>query len=882
MEIADIKTQLLMKAVLQHYQLYPDKQARLCCPFHEDKTPSLQVYYKTQTAYCFSSNCSTHGKSMDVIDFIMHKEGISKHEAIEKAVQLINGHSANNHVQQLTKQAVLTKMFAYFKNAVHNSKPAQEYIKSRNLDHKQTEVGYNAGQYHHGTRKDEALIKSCIEVGLLQDSGNKSKTGDIAYNVFGKWCVVFALKDKDNHVSGLYFRSTLNDKEAKHFYLKDRSGLYPHYPKPETKKLILTEAIIDAATLLQAPEITTAYSVLACYGTNGLTDEHIKAIKGLKELEEIIFFFDGDPAGAAAVSKYSAMLKELLPNVKITAVPTPDGEDINSLIQGHEPTLLTHLISQRTDLSFSTEKNNAKPDLKASPTGGGLEGAEGLGGASALDCSNPHQIKFTTATAKYYVQGGLRKEADSLKITLAIENPALPHLKSRLKYDLYNDKDTERNTKEAAEKLNLRADMLQTDISLLTDLLEAERDKQGTKPNENPAGAPVYQMNEESKKKCLDFLHKPGLIGNINTLIGKAGVTGEETNRIFLYCIASSYKMSDTLHALVQGSSGSGKTHLIIKIAGLMPPEDVTALTRVTESSFYNYGEYELSHTLLCFEDLDGMKEEALLALRELMSREILTSSTSIKDESGNIRAAVKTVRGPIASLSATTKGEIYEDNMGRAFLIAVDESKAQTKKIIQYQNDKAAGLTDTAKEKDIKAFLQNCIRLLKPYEVINPYANKIQLPDEVHKIRRLNELYQAFVKQVTLLNQYQRKKDDKGRLIAEKEDLTIACDIMFESILLKVDELDGSLRQYFEQVKSYVESKGKDHEFTRIELRQQLKMGKTLQHNYMGKLLSLEYIRQSGGHINRGFHYKITWWDDMAALRAKIKEQLASQLQNL
>ncbi|WP_410470252.1 CHC2 zinc finger domain-containing protein [Chryseobacterium sp. FH2] len=37
----------------------------MCCPFHEDKTPSMQVYYKTQTAYCFSSNCKTHGKSMD-------------------------------------------------------------------------------------------------------------------------------------------------------------------------------------------------------------------------------------------------------------------------------------------------------------------------------------------------------------------------------------------------------------------------------------------------------------------------------------------------------------------------------------------------------------------------------------------------------------------------------------------------------------------------------------------------------------------------------------------------------------------------------------------------------------------------------------------------
>ena len=77
MEISAIKTQLSLSTILHYYGLKPDKNAKMCCPFHEDKTPSMQVYYKTQTAYCFSSNCKTHGKSMDVIDFIMHKENLS-------------------------------------------------------------------------------------------------------------------------------------------------------------------------------------------------------------------------------------------------------------------------------------------------------------------------------------------------------------------------------------------------------------------------------------------------------------------------------------------------------------------------------------------------------------------------------------------------------------------------------------------------------------------------------------------------------------------------------------------------------------------------------------------------------------------------------------
>ena len=74
MDISEIKRRLTLSTVTHHCNLKPDKNLRLNCPFHEDKSPSLQVYYKTHTAYCFSSNCKTHGKSLDVIDFIMYKE----------------------------------------------------------------------------------------------------------------------------------------------------------------------------------------------------------------------------------------------------------------------------------------------------------------------------------------------------------------------------------------------------------------------------------------------------------------------------------------------------------------------------------------------------------------------------------------------------------------------------------------------------------------------------------------------------------------------------------------------------------------------------------------------------------------------------------------
>lgn len=907
MEITEIKQKLTLPALLHHYGLKADKHNRLKCPFHPDKTPSLQLYYKTQTAYCFSTNCQTHGRVMDVIDFILYYEKCSKHEAIKKAEQLISPEGTVEAIAPVLpagqgkhgeRSLFLEKMFTYFKNAVHNSKPARQYLQSRCIDFKKTEVGYNAGQFHHGTRKDENLIRQCLEYGLLLDIGLKSRTGDTAYKPFGKWCICFALRNQQHEITGLYFRSTLNDKEQRHFYLRNRQGLYPGYPKAETKRLILTESIIDAATLLEQEEIKSSYEVLALFGTNGLTEEHQQAIRNLQRLEEIVFFLDGDEAGNKAIAKYAPMLKELksrplsglkteYPNpraehsrsMKITNVAVPQNEDINSLLQGHSPEILMHLIETRkeVDFIFSNENPNEKEKPVTIETPANVETERQEEKVTGLNASNPYNLEYQGKEALYQIKGFRVEQLDSLKITLQIiarRDTAVNSI--TLKLDLYEYTQVEKTCKIIAEKSGLPKDRIEADLMQLTSLLEKYRDKRLHKAKGRQESK--IQIPAATATKCIAFLKSENLIKRINELIGKAGITGEHDNRILLFVIASSYKMSDTLHGLIQGSSGSGKTRLLKVISGLMPDEDVKRYTRVTDNSFYNQDEYFFVNKLLCFEDLDGLKEEAQLAVRELQSNEILITSTSIKDSNGSIRGGERTVRGPIASLSCTTRGEIYEDNVSRSFLIAVDESKEQTGRIIRYQNEISAGLIDKKEQQAVATFLQNCIRLLKPYEVINPYANKIKLPEEAHKIRRLNELYQSFVKQITLLNQYQRKKDKGDRLIAEKEDLQTACDILFESILLKVDELDGSLRQFFERLKSFVEKNNREYEFNRFEVREATGVSKTQQHYYINKLVALEYLKQSG-FANRGYKYKIAWWDNIAAVRARIKDQLQNQL---
>lgn len=850
MEINDIKQRLPILMVLTYYKIQPDKHNQVLCPFHEDEKASCKIYPETNTYHCFAC-----GKTGDAIQFIQDKEGITKYEAIKKAESFINPPQIPTPKPDKPQpkpepaEKPFTELFKYFLQSIARSQNAQNYCQQRSLDYKTLEIGYNSAE-----------------------KWNKLKQ-----------CVVFPLKDKTGNIVSLYGRRITESKGynleyGKHYYSENRSGLYPSYPNETTETLIITEAIIDAATLLQLPEIANQFTILAAYGTNGLTKEHKATIAGLKQLKEIIFFFDGDTAGRTAVKDHSEELTRLFLGIAITTIETPQDEDINSLFVKYGSECLMQLINERkpiTEPSFSIEPPLIEKRADVQTLNGNI--------SKELDVSNPNKIVFESVTARYIVKGSLCKQLDKMLVSLDVQ-----HLETALKYrtklDLYEEKQSRKEAREAAEKLDLRSDLIENELSKLCDLLEEEREREfeNLKMNKFENGEISVPLAEQAK--CKDFLSKPNLIKRINELIGKSGITGEENNRLFLFIIASSYKMPDTLHALIQGSSGSGKTHLLGKIADLMPQERVERFTRITDNSLYNYGEYELMHHLLCLEDVDGLKEEALFAWRELISNNMLRSSTSQKDDNGNSRGAKRIVRGPMASMCATTHGQIYEDNMSRLFIIAVDESSEQTTRIMNYQKQKAAGLIDGIEEKEIVAFIQNLVRMLKPCKVINPFAYQLHLPPQAHKIRRLNELYLAFVKQVTIINQYQRKRDGQGRIITEKEDLQTAVNIMFESIFLKVDELDGSLRQFFEQLKTYLEEKpnAQQYEFTQREIRHALHVSKTQLHRYMNELIELEYIHQNGGYANKGFKYKISYWDNIQKLRNEIQIYLQNQIKGL
>ncbi|TDO68865.1 hypothetical protein EV143_1178 [Flavobacterium chryseum] len=554
------------------------------------------------------------------------------------------------------------------------------------------------------------------------------------------------------------------------------------------------------------------------------------------------------------MEKIRLQMQEIRPDVPLSIVELPEGHSLNDMWVNYGEDGISNLLKS----------------AKKEKTG------------STLQIVNGYKISYTGIAGVFFVVGNLPMDLGNLRVSLQIVAHTTQK-KHRLKVDLFDFGSVQSQCGELSEKQGFDFQELETDFLQLTDLLEQHREALfDAEINPVTDRYSEKELTPQAHEKAVEFLSKPNLLENINKLLEQNGIVGEEQNRMVLFVLASSYKMPYLMHAIVQGSSGEGKSHLINGIAQCMPQEDVMNMTRITSKSLYHYRDKELINKLIVIQDFDGLDEEAQYAFREMQSAKFLTSSTVVKDIFGNNRGRIKQVQAHFASMTTTTKAEVYYDNMSRSVILGVDESQAQTMRIIAIQNKKIAGKGNNENEVQATQLLRNAMRVLKSYEVINPFADKLTLPLEAKMLRRLNSQFQNFVSQITILHQYQRKTDNKGRLIATKEDVKSAVDIFFTSIIIKVDELDKSTRQFFENLKGYVKSQqnGTTHRFTNREIRQKLNISKTSSFRYMQLLQELEYIQAIEGSVNRGFKYVISYWDNMEKLKSKIRKELGAQLE--
>jgi len=844
MEIKDIKAQLSIITVLDHYGIRLNKNKMVCCPFHEDKNPSMQVYAETNTVFCFSGNCKMNGKKIDMIQFIQDKENISKHEAIKKAESLISPITPPT-AKPILPTENLSEIFTKLKPILYSSSKARAYAESRNIYNAKLEAGYNNGTHY-----------------------NKLKN-----------CMVFPLKDKSGNIVSLYGRNTESKgKDDRHFYTTNRKGLYPNYPDAETETLIITESIIDAATI----QLYTTYKVLSLFGTNVLNEEHQEALQNLPKLEEIIFFLNGDEAGREWTQKHAETVSQLMPHIKISTINTPEGEDINSLIQGHEPEILQHLINERTHIFSSSEEiqepviNNITEDPQLP--------LRGLGG---LNTSNADYISFVYENLLFSIIGGIALyPLDKLKITLKIQiagshNPLHSIRQSNL--DLYSEEQLQRFIKTASEKLETGTKQLNYAIAELTSLLEDYRNARIEE--QKPKTEKPKVLSEFRKQELIKLLQSKNLFTKLNELIGKTGVVGEEKNRLIMWTVFTSRLTDNPLHILCLGASGTGKTYLQERISELIPKPHKVSFTASTENALYYVGKTDLKNKLILIEDMDGATS-VLYVLRELQSKGYVSKIVPMKDSKGNMKTILLEVEGPICLSGTTTKERIYEDNANRCLLIYLDNSEAQQQGIMQYQRRASAGNINKQEEENTKELLQDMQLLFRKINVVNPYAEKLIIPGSVFKPLRTNAHYLQFIEAITFIHQWQRhkQKDNQGNEYIETtlEDIELANELLKEVLLAKSDELTKACRDFLETLKALLH-KEKKHSFFRSDVRSWTRINPDNLRYYLSQLNKYGYVKIVGGNkYKTGFEYEITDKEEYSRLSSHVQTALDKALEQL
>ncbi len=501
---------------------------------------------------------------------------------------------------------------------------------------------------------------------------------------------------------------------------------------------------------------------------------------------------------------------------------------------------------------------------------------------NTLNTENSNNYQYTTKHLEIHILGGLKtNKLESLRVTVSLQK-LKTHNILRHSIDLYNDNQVEKFTRKVAERLEIGTSVVRRTLQELTHELQNYRFLLLEKQEQQGAAAKYKELTKKEIQEAENFLKKENLLTLTNEYIGRSGVIGEDVNRLLMYLIFTSRKTNNPLHCISLGSSGTGKTHLQSKVAELIPQEDKIEMTVLSANAFYYFNRTELQNKLILIEDLDGA-ESVLYPLRELQSKKRITKTVVHKDSRGESKTIHLTVEGPVSIAGCTTQESVYEDNSNRSFLLYIDESEVQDKKIMMYQRLISAGKVDESEQLKATELLQNTQRVLKPIKVINPFAEYLELPESVFKPRRTNSHYLQFIEAVTFYKQFQRTQQvnkETGELFIETtiEDIKEANELITEVLLRKSDTITGATRNHLENLKAYLQ-KHSQTTFTNSEIRRNLRVKQTTLQRYHKQLLLENYIRKIKGEKGKAHHYEIVNVQEYTHLKVQINKALADCL---
>jgi len=890
------------------------------CPFHDDKTPSLVATPSKNLWRCFA--CGIGGS---VIDWVQRAEGVS----FRHAVELLRADSPalrSDHIAAPTGSTVpklvapfdaeasdaelLSQVLDFYRETFKQNDEARAYLAKRGLDHPELAAHFSLG-YANRTlgyrlpkknRKEGQRLRSRLqELGILRASGHEHLRG----------CLVVSFFDAAGKVGELYGRRLGKVKNAgPHLYLRGPHGGVLNLPAfAEHDEIILCESALDAFTFWCAG----FRNVTASFGCEGFTSELLGAFKGHK-ITRVLIAYDRDEAGNRAAAKLaSRLLKE---DIECARVELPKGMDVNAYACSTQPAdkALALVLRNAREMGEprATQANEPKlPKAKAAsssaadvvpvplavkatpspakpatqkPTGAAdpaptkptppLQAASISKGMSVeqVETRRGLELRLKRGDRSYAVRGIERiHSANSLKVTVFARRADAVHIDS---LDLYASRQRSAFIREVASELALEQDVVKSDVSrallCLEDIIEGrlEAEAEGTKKEE-------VELSEEERAEALALLRDPNLIARVLEDFERCGVIGEETNKLVGYLAVISRKLPAPLAVVIQSSSAAGKSSLMEAVLSLVPREDQVKYSAMTGQSLFYMGERDLKHKVLAIVEEEGASS-ASYALKLLQSEgELTIASTGKNPKTGRLETQEYRVEGPVMLFLTTTAVELDEELLNRCLVLTVDEDRAQTRAIHRAQRFRRtlAGRRAFRLRKSLLDLHRNAQRLLRPIEVVNPYADLLTFMDDRTRTRRDHNKYLTLIETVTLLRQHQRElKDDQGVEFIEvtPEDIATANELARTIFARTLDDMPPQTRRFLTLLDAMVRETAKrleldrgDVRFARRDVREFTRWSPSQVRKHMDRLVDLEYVIAHRGTRGQSFLYELLYERD-------------------
>ena len=327
-----------------------------CCPFHNEKSPSFTVSPTKQFYHCFG--CGAHGTA---IGFVMEYQGMGFVDAVKElagragmTVPESDGRGFHDEKPGQTRTLIdaMARAAAYYKDQLKKSPRAIEYCRKRGLTG-EIAARYGLGYAPDGWQNLQAVFPdygadTLKLAGLVIDNESGRR-----YDRFRDRLMIPIINPKGDIIA---FGGRIIDQGEPKYLNSPETPLFEKgrelfgLPQArqalrETDTAIVTEGYMDVIALAQHG----VCNAVATLGT-ATTTTHVQKL--LRQVDRVVFCFDGDNAGRkAAWRALENSLEALADNKRLGFVFLPQEDDPDSFVRAHGKAEFERLVAQAMPLS---------------------------------------------------------------------------------------------------------------------------------------------------------------------------------------------------------------------------------------------------------------------------------------------------------------------------------------------------------------------------------------------------------------------------------------------------------------------------------------------------------------------------------------------------